>query len=177
MTRSRFLDVLFTPADFDALAQRDLSSTICVVFDVLRATSSMITAIANGATEIVPVAEIPEALALRKTDPNILLAGERDGVLITSALTGGISFDFGNSPREFTKDKVSGRKLAITTTNGTRALRACSQAKSVYVASFLNIGATANAILAANPDQLFILCSGTYEQAAYEDVLGRRRTA
>src|SRR4051794_5856645 len=103
MTRSRFLDVLFTPADFDALARRDLSSTVCIVFDVLRATSSMITVLANGATEIVPVAEIHEALALRKTDPNILLAGERDGVLITSALTGELSFDFGNSPREFTK--------------------------------------------------------------------------
>src|SRR3954468_9794467 len=98
MTRSRFLDVHFTPADFNALSQRDLSSTICVVFDVLRATSSMITALANGATEIIPVAEIHEALALRKADQNILLAGERDGVLITSALTGGSSFDFGNSP-------------------------------------------------------------------------------
>src|SRR5256886_7086176 len=54
---------------FRSLANRDLSETICVVFDVLRATSSMVTALANGATAIIPVADIPEALALRQRDP------------------------------------------------------------------------------------------------------------
>src|SRR5262249_7074516 len=59
------LDVLFTPAEFEALKERDLRDTICVVFDVLRATSSMVTALANGAKEIIPVEEIAEALAER----------------------------------------------------------------------------------------------------------------
>ena len=60
------LDVLFTPADFAALKSRKLDGTLCVVFDVFRATSSMVTALANGAEAIIPVAEIPEALAAKK---------------------------------------------------------------------------------------------------------------
>src|SRR6266850_200069 len=98
------LEVLFAPAEFSALGQRDLSGTVCVVFDVLRATSSMVTALDNGASAVVPVAEIPEALKIRERDPRILLAGERDGVRIQSDLTSGIAFDLGNSPREFTRE-------------------------------------------------------------------------
>jgi 2-phosphosulfolactate phosphatase len=77
------LEVLFTPADFAALAGRDLGQTCCVVFDVLRATSSMVTALAHGAEAVQPVADIPEALALRAAHPEVLLAGERNGLRIT----------------------------------------------------------------------------------------------
>jgi len=63
------LDVLLTPAEFEVLPERDLTDTVCVVFDVLRATSSMITALANGASEIIPVSDIPEALSLRAQSP------------------------------------------------------------------------------------------------------------
>src|SRR5689334_12937954 len=118
------LEVLFAPAEFVALRERDLRDTVCVVFDVLRATSSMVTALANGAEAIIPVSEIAEALAIQERNPRVLLAGERDGVRIQSALTGGIAFDLGNSPREFTRENVSGKTIVITTTNGTRALRA-----------------------------------------------------
>src|SRR5436190_5574985 len=90
------LEVSFTPADFAALEGRDLSEVVCVVFDVLRATSSMITALANGAQVIFPVAEIAEAIAMRNRHPDLLLAGERDGVRILSDLTGSIPFDLGN---------------------------------------------------------------------------------
>ena len=69
------LEVLFTPAEFAALERRDLSGAVCVVFDVLRATSSMVTALANGAAAIVPVAEISEALQCRQRDTGVLLAG------------------------------------------------------------------------------------------------------
>src|SRR5690349_18036474 len=137
------LEVLFTPAEFAGLDGRDLSETVCVVFDVLRATSSMVTALANGAKVVIPVSEISEALALRRKYPQILLAGERDGVRILSAQTGSISFDLGNSPREFTSEIVRGREIVTTTTNGTRALRACSRAWTTYVCSFLNLRATA----------------------------------
>ena len=68
------LEVLFTPAEFDLLPRRDLSRTVCVVFDVLRATSTMMTALANGAAEIIPVAGIQEALAVRERHPAALLA-------------------------------------------------------------------------------------------------------
>ena len=165
------LEVLFTPADFTALSNRYLSETVCVVFDVLRATSSMVTALANGATAIIPVAEIPEALALRQRDTELLLAGERDGFRIQGELTGGVSFDLGNSPREFTEQRVRGRRIAMTTTNGTRALRACANAKKVLVASFLNIDATIELLKQPDTKQLLVVCSGTFEQAAYEDAL------
>lgn len=166
------VEVLFTPADFAALKQRDLSGTVCVVFDVLRATSSMVAALANGAEAIVPVEEIPEALAIRDQRPDVLLAGERDGVRIQASLTGSIAFDLGNSPREFTAEKVRGRTIVTSTTNGTRALRACSQARTVLIGSFLNLRATADCLERERPGHLLLVCSGTHDQAAYEDVLG-----
>ncbi|MFO1478489.1 MAG: 2-phosphosulfolactate phosphatase [Verrucomicrobiota bacterium] len=166
------IDVLFTPADFSTLPGRDLAGTCCVVFDVLRATSSMITALAAGAEAILPVAEIPEALEIRARDPRVLLAGERDGVRIRAALTGSIDFDLGNSPREFTADRVAGRRIAMSTTNGTRALRSCRHADMVFAGSFLNLDATAAAVHRLNPERLLLICSGTYEETAYEDILG-----
>ncbi|MFM8469713.1 MAG: 2-phosphosulfolactate phosphatase [Limisphaerales bacterium] len=166
------LEVTFTPAEFAALRQRDLSRTVCVVFDVLRATSSMVTALANGAREIIPVAEIAEAVALRQAQPDLLLAGERDGVRILRAQTGSVDFDLGNSPREFTRERVGGRSLAMTTTNGTRALQACRGARRVLVGSFLNLGAMADWLARERVEDLLIVCSGTHEEAAYEDVLG-----
>ena len=102
---SPLIEVLFSPAEFEALIGRDLSQTVCVVFDVLRATSSMTTALGNGAAGIIPVATIDEALSWRKKDPGTLLAGERDGLRIRRDLTGSIDFDFGNSPREFLAER------------------------------------------------------------------------
>lgn len=197
------LEVLFSPAEFAALRARDLRQTTCVVFDVLRATSSMITALGNGATAIIPTAEIAEALQARRKQPEILLAGERNGVRIEPELTGGVAFDLGNSPREFTRERVFGRMIAMTTTNGTRALRACAHAHKVLLGSFLNLQATASYVArevaapkspslhqsanplnhqainpsvppasTAPPPDLLLVCSGTWEQAAYEDVLG-----
>lgn len=127
------LEVTFTPAEFAALRQRDLSQTVCVVFDVLRATSSIVTALANGACEIIPVCEIAEAVALRQARPDLLLAGERNGRRILRAQTGSVDFDLGNSPREFTRERVAGRSIAMTTTNGTRALQACRGARRLLV--------------------------------------------
>jgi 2-phosphosulfolactate phosphatase len=166
------LEVHFTPAEYALMAGRDLSKTVCVVFDVLRATSTMVTALGNGAGGIVPVAEIPEALSFRQRRPDVLLAGERDGVRIEAHLTGGRGFDLGNSPREFTAKRVGGRTIAMTTTNGTRALRACAPAAAVLLGSFLNLRATAEFIEQQQPPHLLLVCSGTLDQTAYEDVLG-----
>jgi 2-phosphosulfolactate phosphatase len=170
-SRRTSLEVLFTPADFAALKQRDLTDTFCVVFDVLRATTTMATALANGADAIIPVEEIPEALALREQRPGLLLAGERDGVRIQANLTGSIAFDLGNSPREFTRERVRGRTIAMTTTNGTRALRAGAQGKTILIGCFLNLRATARCIETESPAHLLLVCSGTHDQTAYEDVL------
>ena len=169
MTR---IEVLFSPAEFEALRQRDLSATTCVVFDVLRATSSIITALANGARCVVPVATINEALRIKDREPAVLLAGEREGFRITAKLTGSIDFDFGNSPREFLHASLAGKTLVTTTTNGTRALKACLGAREIIAGSFLNMNRLAEYLRARRGADLLLVCSGTYEEASYEDLLG-----
>jgi 2-phosphosulfolactate phosphatase len=168
---SKSLEVLFSPAEFEALASRDLSGSVCIVFDILRATTTMMTALAHGAEAIIPVVDIPDALAIRHRQPDVLLAGEREGLRILSNLTGGVDFDLGNSPREFTAERVAGKTIVATTTNGTRALRACSRAKTVLIGSFLNLRTIANWIDESQPEYLFMVCAGTHDQAAYEDAL------
>lgn len=165
------IEVIFTPVEVRSLRQRDLTNTVCVVFDVLRATSTIVTALANGAAAFIPVEEISEALTLRQQRPDALLAGERDGLRIGAAATGGIEFDLGNSPREYTPEKVAGKTIISTTTNGTRALRACAGAESVIVGSFLNLKATATFVAHAQPNRLLLVCAGTGEHAALEDTL------
>ena len=166
------VEVLFTPADFEALGRRDLSGATCVVFDVLRATTTLVSALAAGAESVTPAASISEALALKAARPEVLLAGERDGVRITAAVSGGVDFDLGNSPREFTPGVVRGRQIVATTTNGTRALRACAAARHVLPCCLRNVGAVALWMLAHPTPEWLVVCSGTYEDAAYEDVLG-----
>jgi 2-phosphosulfolactate phosphatase len=165
------IDVILSPAELPALAKRDLRGVVCVVFDVLRATSTFVTALHNGAKAVIPVSEITEALAIRKKQPDVLLGGERDGVRIRAKLTGGVDFDLGNSPREYTPEKVHGKTIVSTTTNGTRALRACVGAKTILAASFLNLTATGKSIKKIRPEQIVLVCAGTYENGADEDVL------
>jgi 2-phosphosulfolactate phosphatase len=165
------LETILTPAELTRVATFDLRETACVVFDILRATSTFVSALQNGAKEIIPVREISEAVALRQKRPDVLLAGERDGVKIRAGLTGGIPFDFGNSPREFTPDKILNRTIVSTTTNGTRALRACAGAQTVLAASFLNLAATADFIQQKKFMAVLLVCAGTGEDAALEDAL------
>jgi len=165
------IETILTPAELPLLARSDLHSTACVVFDILRATSTFVTALQNSAATIIPVSEISEAVALRRQHPDVLLAGERDGVKIRAAQSGGIDFDFGNSPREFTPEKIHGKTIVSTTTNGTRALRACTGAQCVLAASFLNLTATATFLQQKNFAKILLICAGTGEGAALEDVL------
>ncbi|MBE0542637.1 MAG: 2-phosphosulfolactate phosphatase [Verrucomicrobia bacterium] len=165
------ITVSFTPVEFESLRHNDLSETCCVVFDVLRATSTIVTALANGAAGVKPVTEIAEALSLRRQHPDALLAGERQGLRISAALTDGIEFDLGNSPREYTPERVAGRNIIITTTNGTRALQACRMAQQVAVGSFLNLTATVRWAVQTQMKRLALVCAGTGEEAALEDTL------
>jgi 2-phosphosulfolactate phosphatase len=165
------IEVLFAPAEFTALAQRNLRQATCVVFDVLRASTSMVTALQNGARAILPVTTIEEALAVRNEMPEAVLAGERDGVRILAGNLSRLDFDLGNSPREFTRDRVAGRTIVMTTTNGTRALRACVGASTVLAGSFLNLSAVARFLLREAREELIVVCSGTFEEAALEDAL------
>jgi len=166
------LDVLLSREEFEALPGRDLSTTGCVVFDVLRATSTMTVALANGATGILPCGTIDEAVSAHASKPELLLAGERDGLRITASVSGGVDFDLGNSPREMTTEAVSGRQLAMTTTNGTRALKACKGARRVWIGSFLNLTALGQAIRTTELEQLLLVCAGTGDDPALEDELG-----
>lgn len=164
------VEAILTPAEFPALAARGLSQTTCVVFDVLRATSSMLVALDHGAEEVIPVGEIAEALTIKKQRPEVLLAGERNGLRIRKELTGSIDFDFGNSPRDFAPGKVSGKSIAWTTTNGTRALRACAHAEMVLLGALVNLHSLADALKTLRPKQLLLVCAGTFEAAAFEDL-------
>ena len=164
------IDAVLTPAEFPALARRDLSQTTCVVFDVLRATSSMLTALHHGAAAIIPVIEIAEALAVKHRQADALLAGERNGLRIGRELTGNVEFDFGNSPRDFTAGKVKGRTIAWTTTNGTRALRACAHGEMILLGALVNLSALSDLLDTLRPPNLLLICAGTFETAAFEDI-------
>lgn len=157
------IDVVLHPAEIATiLPVRNLSGTTCVVFDVLRATSSMITALAHGATEIYPVRTIEEALTLKVRMPTAVLGGERQGDLIPG-------FEVGNSPAEYSRKRVRGRQIITTTTNGTIALRACEGAKRVLVGAVLNIEAVAGVLRETWPDSVLIVCAGTFSDFALED--------
>jgi 2-phosphosulfolactate phosphatase len=156
-----FIDVALNPAEIARLPACDLSETTCVVFDVLRATSSMVTALAHGVGAIYPVSTIPEALSFQARLPGSLLAGERHGERIDG-------FDLGNSPFEF-RSAVRGKTLVATTTNGTVALRACEGAREVLVGALLNLDALARELRSRNPSRVLIVCAGTFEEFALED--------
>lgn len=155
------LDVALEPSEISQLAGRDLTGTTCVVFDVLRATSSMITGLATGVTGIRPVGTIAEALEAKKQWPDALLGGERYGEAIEG-------FDLGNSPFEYRECR--GRRIITTTTNGTVALRACAAAQRVLVGAILNLDAISRALRAAAPESVLLICAGTFETLALEDV-------
>jgi 2-phosphosulfolactate phosphatase len=165
------LSTLLSPAELPALAQRDLRATVCVVFDILRATSTFVTALQRGAQAIQPVCEIAEANEIYARQPDVLLAGERQGVKIRATRAGERDFDLGNSPREFTPEIVQGRTIVSTTTNGTRALQACRGAQLVLAGSFLNLAATACYLKKLSCAEILFVCAGTGEGVALEDVL------
>lgn len=168
---SMTIEALSSPAEYQAQRARGFAGETCVVFDVLRATSVIVTGLARGAKGFIPVEEISEAVALRAKHPGALLAGERDGLRITAAQSGGVEFDFGNSPREYTGSRVADKMIISTTTNGTRALRACETADAVAVASFLNLTATATWLRSRAASRVVLVCAGTGDAAALEDIV------
>jgi 2-phosphosulfolactate phosphatase len=131
----------------------------------------IVTGLARGAEGFIPVEEISEAVMLRAKYPGALLAGEREGLRITAGQSGGVEFDFGNSPREYTGSGVTDKLIISTTTNGTRALRACETAEAVVVASFLNLTATATWLQTRAASRVVLVCAGTGDSAALEDIL------
>ena len=154
------IDVIFTP---DLLPFSDLTGKTVVVTDILRATTTITFAVANGATAITPVLTPEDAFRLAADQPNTLIGGERHGVKVDG-------FDLGNSPREYTEAVVSDRQIVLTTTNGTRTLQACRAADRVLVGSFLNLHAIVDQ-LAQVEGELVIACSGREGGFCTEDTV------
>ena len=140
---------------------------VAVVIDVLRASTTMITALAHGAAGIVPVADVDEARRLAgELGPRVVLGGERGGLRISG-------FDLGNSPREYTAERVAGQTVVITTTNGTAALHASRDAVEIVVGAIVNRRAVAEAVrrLAGDHGVVHLVCAGTDGVVSAEDVL------
>ncbi len=154
------IDVAFTP---DLLPFFDLTGKTVVVADLLRATTTITFAVANGATAITPVLTPEDAFRLAADQPNTLIGGERGGVKVDG-------FDLGNSPREYTEAVVSDRRIVLTTTNGTRTLQACRAAERVLVGSFLNLRAVVDR-LAQVEGELVFACSGREGGFCTEDTV------
>jgi 2-phosphosulfolactate phosphatase len=153
--------VHFTVAELEPVGLQDRT---VVVLDVLRATSSMVAALASGARAIYPVATPEEAVRLASSlgREDTLLCGERKGLKVEG-------YHLGNSPSEFTPEKVGGKRLIMNTTNGTRACQAVVAADRVYVAALLNLSAVARAV--ARAEELTVLCAGREDRFALEDAV------
>jgi 2-phosphosulfolactate phosphatase len=154
------IDVYFTPAE---TAGQELARRTAVVIDVLRATSTMTEALANGARGIYPVGTTEEAIRLAQNLEGALLCGERRSLRVEG-------FDLGNSPAEFTPEAVQGRTLVMATTNGTPALVAAAGAGIAVAASFLNRTAVVEAVIAEGRP-VAIVCAGRERRFALEDTV------
>jgi 2-phosphosulfolactate phosphatase len=135
-----------------------------VVIDVLRSSTTIVHALDAGADEVIPCLEVSDALALAEQFPadEVVLGGERDGVLIEG-------FQLGNSPDEYTPDQVGGKTVILTTTNGTRAMVHARQADEIFVAALVNASAIVRRLL--DREHVHILCSGTDGKISEDDVL------
>ena len=154
------LEVIFTPGETTLAA---LTDRTVVVLDILRATTTIVQAMSVGARAVFPVGSIEEALRLANTfgRDEVLLAGERRCLPIEG-------FDLGNSPREFTRERVGGKILVMTTTNGTAAMALAMNAERVYVGSLLNCAAVVDRLVEEDAEPVF-LCSGRERHFALED--------
>ncbi|HHW42665.1 MAG TPA: 2-phosphosulfolactate phosphatase [Desulfotomaculum sp.] len=146
----------------------DLAGRTAVVFDVLRATSTMATALTNGCRAVVPVVEVEEArqaaAMLENKGIPVLLAGERGGRKVDG-------FPHGNSPLEFPPEVAAGKTLVLTTSNGTRALAAAARgARTVLAGSLLNARAVAGELLRLGQD-ITLICAGSEGRFSLEDTL------
>jgi len=156
----RGVDVCLTPALIPLFKVEDY---VVVIIDIFRATSSICYGIGNGAEAIIPVSEVEECLAYQDKFPGYLLAAERNGEVVAG-------FDFGNSPFSYTKEKVAGKTIVLTTTNGTHALQRSIRAKKIIIGSFLNLTSVCN-WLKDQQENVLLVCAGWKNNFNLEDTL------
>ncbi|MBK8550369.1 MAG: 2-phosphosulfolactate phosphatase [Ignavibacteria bacterium] len=155
------IDVLLTQSFIhDDLILKDKN---VIILDVLRATTTMTIALANGAKEIIPTENIATAVRVAKGSKNSLLCGERNGRIVEG-------FNLGNSPLEYTSEVVKDKSLIFSTTNGTLAIIKSKFAKICILGSFLNISAVVNYVNAIDED-FTIICSGKLNDFCLEDAV------
>jgi 2-phosphosulfolactate phosphatase len=154
----RNLETCFSPVLYEA----DLhAGSIVVIIDILRATSAICTAFANGAESIIPVETVDEAREYKSR--GYLVAAERDGYILDFA-------DFGNSPFNFTRERVEGKTIVYSTTNGTRIIKMSSSAGRIVIGSFLNMSALADWIISQEMD-IVLFCAGWKNRFNLEDTI------
>jgi 2-phosphosulfolactate phosphatase len=157
-----FLHTVLSPKLLDIY---DVENSIVVIIDVFRATSTIATAMYNGAEKIIPVDNVERCIEIGKQTPNSITAGERDGKVIEG-------LQHGNSPAEYPKSFIEGKTLVLTTTNGTKLLHMALQrgASSVITGSFPNLLAVCNYLVQQNKN-VFLGCSAWKDRFNLEDTL------
>ena len=156
------LSVVLSPSE---LSTRALSGRIAVVIDVIRASTTIVTALVHGARSVIPALTEREASALASAYPSseVLLAGEKGGEKIKG-------FPYGNSPLELSSPAVSGKSIVLTTSNGTRALLRAREAGIVAVCGFVNIHPIAEWMCGQDRD-VVIFCAGRSGKFSLEDAV------
>lgn len=154
------LDVAFLPG---LAPTAHINDATCIILDIFRATSTIVTAMANGCHQIIPVSSAVRAHELAAMRPELILAGERQSIKIAG-------FTLGNSPLEFTVDRVAGKTIVMTTTNGTAAIVSAATARSTLIGSWLNAAAVCRLAQQLGND-IIIICAGTDQRYSLEDSL------
>ncbi|HVB03963.1 MAG TPA: 2-phosphosulfolactate phosphatase [Chitinophagaceae bacterium] len=159
MNRKPKLEVCLSPA---LLHLYDLSGATVVIVDVLRATSTICTALYNGAARVIPVDTVEKCISLG-LELNALTAGERDGKIVPG-------LQRGNSPFEYSREAIAGKSLVLTTTNGTRLLHMARNAADIITGSFPNLTAVCDYLVSGNR-HVVIACAAWKNRVNMEDVL------
>jgi 2-phosphosulfolactate phosphatase len=156
--RKQNLETCFTPALYEADCHAD---SIAVIIDVLRASSSICTAFANGASAIIPVTGVDDAKLYKSR--GYLVAAERDGFVLDFA-------DFGNSPFNFTREKVEAKTIVYSTTNGTSLINLTNSAYKTVIGSFLNLSAISEWLIKQDRN-VILVCAGWKNRFNIEDTV------
>lgn len=152
------IEVCYTPQAYPLFHKEN---AIVVVIDVFRATSAIVTAFYNGVNKMIPVATVEEAREYQKN--GFMAAAERDGEIIEG-------FDLGNSPFGYMNNKIKGKIIAISTTNGTQAIEVSRKASKIIIGSFLNLDAVCDYLIAEQKD-VILVCAGWKNKFNLEDTL------
>jgi len=152
------IEVCHTPQAYSLFHKEN---AIVVVIDIFRATSAMVTAFYNGVSKMVPVATVEEAREYQRN--GYMAAAERDGEVIEG-------FELGNSPFGYMNNKVKGKIIAISTTNGTQAIEASRKASKILIGSFLNLDILCEYLVAQKKD-VVLLCAGWKNKFNLEDTV------